>query len=214
MKLGRADQVAIGSIVGSGALTAAIYRRLPAWIPTHFNLHGVADGWMPRAAGAWLLPGIALVTWVVLRFGARLLRPGEKRDGASGAPALMVSALVVALLCALHCVVLYAAVARQRSVGNGFGLILGTFWIVLGLMLPRVRQNRWVGVRTPWTLGSAENWARTHRVAGYTCVFAGLLAMIAVLSGHSAAAISCIVASAIIPAIYSFIIARTSPTGR
>ena len=42
---------------------------------------------------------------------------------------------------------------------------LGALFVMLGLVMPRVRRNPWVGVRTPWTLASDENWARTHRFA-------------------------------------------------
>jgi uncharacterized membrane protein len=75
-----------------------------------------------------------------------------------------------------------------------------------------------MGVRTPWTLSSDENWARTHRVAGYAFVPAGLLAVFGVLAGAAAAAPILVIASAMIPAVYSFVLARqlppTKPNGR
>jgi uncharacterized membrane protein len=37
---------------------------------------------------------------------------------------------------------------------------------VLGNYLPKLKPNRFVGIRTPWTLKSPEVWTRTHRMFG------------------------------------------------
>ena len=65
------DATAIILLILSWWIAASSYPHLPAVIPSHFNLKGVADGW----AGRWtifLLPSIAtfiygLNTWVFSR---------------------------------------------------------------------------------------------------------------------------------------------------
>jgi len=99
-----------------------------------------------------------------------------------------------------------------HGVAVSLGLIFGGFWVVLGLVIPRIRRNPWMGVRTPWTLSSDENWARTHRMAGYAFVAAGVLAVLAVFVGCAIAAPILIVASASVPALYSFVLARQLPS--
>jgi uncharacterized membrane protein len=37
---------------------------------------------------------------------------------------------------------------------------------VLGNYFPKLRPNRYVGIRTPWTRKSPEVWIRTHRLFG------------------------------------------------
>ena len=123
----------------------------------------------------------------------------------------LVAALFVAFTSALQCVVLYAALTGPPSVGTALGLLLGGFWTALGLILPRVRRNPWVGVRTPWTLSSDENWARTHRFAGFTFCFGGVLAMLCTLTGSAGLGTAIVVASALVPAVYSFVLARRLP---
>ena len=53
--------------------------------------------------------------------------------------------------------------------------LVGAFYICLGNVFPRLRSNWWIGIRTPWSLSSDENWARTQRIGGYLFVAAGLL---------------------------------------
>lgn len=210
MKMRAGDHVAVAVIGGTVLLTAALYARLPARIPTHFDLHGVPDGWMTREIGAWLLPAIAACIVLLLRLGGGVL-PAAWRDRLAASPTSTVSALTASLLCSLQCVVLYAAIAKPPTVAVSLGLVLGVFWVVLGLVMPRVRRNPWIGIRTAWTLSSDENWARTHRIAGYTFVVAGVLAVLFVIAGYATAAPVLIIGSALIPVVYSFLFARRLP---
>ena len=74
--------------------------------------------------------------------------------------------------------------------------------------MPRVRRNPWIGVRTPWTMASDENWARTHRFAGYTMTGGGLCAVVAALAGAPAVGLAFILVGSFAPAVYSWRIAR------
>jgi uncharacterized membrane protein len=56
-----------------------------------------------------------------------------------------------------------------RAVPVMFGLAL----IVIGNLLPRLRPNLVIGVRTARTLADRGVWARVNRTAGYAAVFAG-----------------------------------------
>jgi uncharacterized membrane protein len=60
-------------------------------------------------------------------------------------------------------------------------IMIGLMFIVLGNFLPRLRSNWWMGVRTPWTLESERVWRETHRMAGWTFVAGGAVAVLAVL---------------------------------
>ncbi len=210
MKTKLFDHLAVGTIAATTLLTAVLYARLPAQVPTHFNVHGVADGWMPRAVGAWLLPATAFTMWLLVRFGATLL-PALWRARMQASPMSLVGALLALLFSLIQCVVLYAALHSGESVGGALGLALGAVWLCLGLVMPRIRRNPWVGVRTAWTLSSDENWARTHRFAGYTFVAAGVVAVLAVPIGLPRLAPFAIVASAVLSSVYSFVLARRLP---
>jgi uncharacterized membrane protein len=211
-KLGRADAAALALLTGSFATTLALYDRLPARIPTHFNIHGVPNGWMSRSVGSWVLPMISLAAWALLRPGARLL-PSDWRTRMQESPMGVVAVLLVAVMSALQGVTIYAAIVKPRSVGGALALVLAGFWIALGLVLPRIRRNPWVGVRTAWTLSSDENWARTHRVAGFAFVIGGVLTLFFDLAGSMELGLGILLASAIVPAVYSLLLARRLSSG-
>lgn len=38
----------------------------------------------------------------------------------------------------------------------------------------KLRRNTWMGIKTPWTLADDRVWERTHRLAGWLFVVAGV----------------------------------------
>jgi uncharacterized membrane protein len=206
------DAVSLTLIVGSCASTLAFYSRLPERFPTHFNVHGVANAWMSRPVGAFILPLAALGTWLLVRPGAALLPPAWQAR-LKESPAALAVAVVVGGLSSIHGLVLYAVLTKAASLGMASNIVLGCFFIALGLVFPRLRRNPWIGVRTPWTLSSDENWARTHRIAGLAFTIGGGLALVATLAGQSLIAVAFLITSAIVPSLYSFLLPGRLPPG-
>ena len=215
MSMRRMDMVSIGVIGLTSALTAAVYDRLPERMATHFDLAGNANGWMPRAMGAWFAPVFALGLWAFIRFLPRILpKTDRKRLGDASAP--LVAALTVLFMSALHVLILHVAIVPGASLARAIWVVLGAFYIALGLVIPRIKRNPVIGVRTPWTLTSNENWARTQRVGGYSMVVGGVVAAVFGVLGGTAGVVIALVAifvSALIPAGYSLVLARRQDQG-
>jgi uncharacterized membrane protein len=204
----RLDGLAIGVIGATAALTAIVYERLPERLATHFDIHGNPNGWMSRAVGAWFMPVFALAIWALVRFATRRVEPGR---------ASLLAMLVATFMSAVHVLVLGYALVPGMGIMRPLWGAVGLLYVALALILPRVKRNAFVGVRTPWTLRSDENWARTQRVAGYA-MFAGGILVIAcgVVGGGTSANIVALVAifvSALVPVIYSLVIARRLSRG-
>ncbi len=203
------DVASLLVIAGTLVLSWMIEPQLPARIATHFDLYGNPNGYGSRAFGAWLLPIVSIGVWAIMRF-AMLAAPESWRAKMANAPMAAAAFLMVAFLSGLHVAILNAAL-HGVGLGRELVLLLGTCWIGLALLFPRVRRNPIFGVRTAWTLSSDENWARTHRVASYTFFVGGVVCLIAGVVGATAAVSFGIVvgvASALVPAVYSWSIAR------
>lgn len=206
--------------------TAAVYDRLPARVATHFDFHGNPNGWMSRPAAAWAVPVAGVLLWLFVRSSARLFagvhagargsaaRLVESLQGpmvAPTSPLPFVAALTAGFFVAIHLLVLYVAIVPGVAINRPVFFLVGALFVALGLLLPRVRKNPVLGVRTPWTLTSDENWARTHRLAGYTMVGGGIVGAVAGIVGGasgSLVATSAFLLGGIVPALYSWILAR------
>ena len=209
-KIDRLDAVTLALLGFGAAVTAAVYPRLPARIPVHFNIHAVADGWMDKPLGATILLASAAFTGLLVRFGGFLL-PRGARERMNASPVKLVTLLTIGLLVSLQLMILDAALHDRVTIGRPLSIVLGVYWIVLAQVLPRVRRNPFIGIRTAWTLSSDENWARTHRFGARTFTLGGVAALLAALAGLPALAITAILVSALAPVVWSLVVAHRLP---
>jgi uncharacterized membrane protein len=183
--------------------SATVYSQLPERVPTHWGSHG-PNGWSSRVVGAFLMPTIALASWLLLRWLPSIDPRRENYAKFRGTYDAVLLA-IVALLVGTHVVALGAAlgwpVRVERLVPWGVGLLL----VVIGNMLPRARPNWFFGIRTPWTLSSERVWERTHRVSGYLMMGFGLaVALSALVGGFWSMAIIVIASIALVIGTYGY----------
>lgn len=194
-------------VVASIIITAAVFPRLPATIPTHWNLAGEVDGYSSRAWGAWAMPALLLLLWGMLRWLPTIDPRGDNYARFAGAFEGIIF-LVMLFVFAAHMVILAASLGQPVSVDRLAPIGIGLLLMGIGNLLPRARPNWFVGIRTPWTLSSDRVWERTHRVGGYFLVAGGALIVIAGIAVPTLGfptMIAVCAASAIFLLIYSYI---------
>jgi len=189
------------------ALSVSLYPRLPATMPTHFDLSGHVDGYSSRAVGAFFGPVMMIV--IALMFSAlpRISPRGYRFEGASRWYGAMKIG-VLTLLFGVHLLVLLTALGWHPNVALIIPLASGALFVLLGNYLAKVPRNFFVGIRTPWTLASEDVWYRTHRVGGKTFVVAGVLMMVAAPLASQALFFGIVIAAALLPTVYSYIVYR------
>lgn len=158
-------------IVSGYLISAVVYPHLPERVPIHWTLMGEADHWIDRNRGAFLLPTVMLVNWLV--FDLPLLREEGWVAGSKRVHAVVTNGSALFLFL-LHIAVLRFALGSAMPFQAIVSIPLGLLFIALGLALPHARRNWVFGVRTPWTLGDARVWERTQRLGGQLYAAAGL----------------------------------------
>lgn len=182
---------------------------LDTQIATHFNAQGEADGFSSALVGFLILP-VAQLGTLALLMSLRFIDPRVKNikhsEGAIGA---MSGAIGLILAVAQLKIVAHA---HGIEVLGGTGWILsaiGASLIIIGNMLPKTRSNFFIGIRTPWTLSSEDNWRKTHRLAGPLVMLSGIglivLPHIGLGLNIGELVVFTVIPMALIPALYSFI---------
>lgn len=192
------------------AASAVLYPSMPEQIPTHWNIHGQVDGFGHKSWALFLMPGMLAV---MLGFFAILpwLSPKNFEVDTFHNTYLFVMVAVVGLFAYMHAVTLVMAwrqVHGEPQADLGRALIGGLFlfFIAIGNVMGKVRRNFYIGVRTPWTIASDRVWNDTHRLAAWTMVGGGVLGFLLVVTGlPMAIAFGVLVASALVPCVYSFV---------
>lgn len=106
---------------------------------------------------------------------------------------------------ALHIAILYSAVYHEQIVGPSISISLSLLIVFIGNYMGKIEQNFWVGIRTPWTLASEENWKRTQRFTGHVFVISGLIALAFSIWIHSLVApMAALILASLLGVIYSY----------
>ena len=189
-------------------LSAAVYDRLPASMAVHWDMDGNPTGWMPRPFGAFFAPVFMLVLSLLMRQLPRLDPRAEEHLSRSGAyETIVVAALLLLLGC--HGIVLAVALGYRVPISRIVPAFVGALFVAIGSAMPRLRPNRWYGVRTPWSLSDEQVWARTHRLAGMSMTGAGIAMIVAALALPATLGMPVVLGAAaaavIAPAVYSYL---------
>lgn len=196
----------IACALTAGALVAslALYPALPDRIPTHWNLHGVADGWSSKTTGAFVAAAFMLLV-VAFIAAAEWLSPLNYKIEPFRGTFNYIMVICAAMMLYIHAVLL--ATSLGVRIDSGRWLIAGifVFFALIGNLLGKTRRNFWVGFRTPWTLASEAVWTATHRLAARLLVAVSLLGAVGV--GMGVPTEICFVGlmvSLLVPVLYSF----------
>ena len=155
-----------------------VYPQLPEKMPTHWSASGEVNGWSSRLWGAWMLPLLMAVIWVMMRAIPYVdPRRANYEKFAGMYNALVI--LILAFMLVIHVIVLAAATGRAVPIDRIVMPLVGVFIGAIGFLIPRAHPNWFVGIRTPWTLTSDLAWERTHKLGGPLFIAFGVLMIIA-----------------------------------
>jgi len=165
-------------IVALAGLMAYSWPQLPAQVPIHWAADGTVNGYGPRAS-LWLFgPGMLVVlSWLFCQLPAM----APQRYGIAGFAATYyyLCGVALTLFAYVQALVLLAAMQRGWPMQLALPAGLNVMLILLGNPMGKVQRNFLMGIRTPWTLGSAAVWYATHRFAARLMVASGLLGLLA-----------------------------------
>ena len=189
----------------------ALYPRLPETMATHWGFDGTANGWSSRAATVFGLPLFILALHLVCFYAES--RETKKNRNPVLRTVLLWFCPAVSLLGGA--VTLGTGLGYEMPISTVVPVFVGLLFLILGNYLPKIRQNRTVGIKLPWTLASEENWTRTHRAAGFTWVAAGLLMVVSAFwQLHGPMVTVVLLALAVgIPVLYSYLYYRRYEKG-
>lgn len=155
---------------------------LPASVPVHINVEMLVDN-VGSPAMLLILPLVALA--LVVALGAWLMFRKDEKN-------LRVLTIIMWVLSVLFVWlgwVFYAVAASGAALGEKVSLSmsllvmlpLGLLLMILGNYMPKIRQNRTLGIKLPWTFKSEECWKKTHLFGGYAMLAAGALIVVGAL---------------------------------
>ncbi|MEP6956694.1 MAG: SdpI family protein [Chthoniobacterales bacterium] len=151
-----------------------VWRELPAQVPIHWNLAGEVDRWSPAFPGIFLGPIFSLAVVMLCRLLPRLDPKLRAYPGTRGRMPNVLRIFRISFatfFVALFALQLAAALGQSLPVSRVVFSAILLLLALCGNYSGNLQPNYFVGIRTPWTLESAETWHATHRTGGRLLFF-------------------------------------------
>ncbi len=186
-KLHHGDKLALLAILVAIIAGLALYAYLPEQVASHWNLDGLPTGFMDTPLFLAGFPALMILIYIgmsllpqakELKYEMELLH----REYAS------FKAAITAFLAYIYIIILYANsdfsplnISISQLVFPG----ISVFLYYVATVLPRLKRNHYIGIRTPWTIHSDEVWHRTHALGGKLFKALSIAVMLATLTAST-----------------------------
>jgi len=187
-------------------LGLALYEKLPEQVPIHFDFAGNPDNYASRPAAIFGLPLFMAAVNFICHWA---MNREKKAMAATPAVLLAVTGWIIPVLCnILMPITLFMGMGIEVPITLVASLIVGLTFVIIGNYLPKVKPNRYMGIKLPWTFASEENWRRTHRFGGFVWVVAGICTILAGIFRLDWLLLISLLASILLPTVYSWRLSR------
>ncbi|HUO75622.1 MAG TPA: SdpI family protein [Candidatus Paceibacterota bacterium] len=211
----RANYKFLAILILTLAVSIVVYPQLPATVASHFNAAGEVNGTMNRFWGAFLVPLIMVMLYVVYAVIPHIDPLGENIASFRRAYDVFWLGVLVFLLY-LHMLTLAFNTGWRFNMTVALVPGLAALFWLIGWLMSQSRRNWFIGIRTPWTLSSDSIWEATHRMAGTLFKVAGIL-MLGALVFPSLSLwfiFVPILIAALVPIVHSYLLYRRHLTSR
>jgi len=201
--------IPISLIIFAILVSVFLYSSLPDKIPSHWNIKGEVDAWSSKNFTVLFYPSLALGIYLFMTF-IPLIDPLRRNYLKFNVAYFWFRTIFVLFFVLLYLYTLWSVLGEALNINYFIMPAISILFIVIGIFIPKIKKNYFVGIRTPWTIHSEEVWNKTHQFGGKFFIAAGLIVLCSLLFPEYSflIVISVIPIAASIPVIYSYFIFR------
>jgi uncharacterized membrane protein len=200
----------IGFVLLPFIYLAYLWNSLPEKVPMHWNYKGEIDDWGTKYSLLGLIFLLPVLTYVLMLVIPKINH--KKRIELMGGKYYQIKFVLVGFMSVLAIYIIHSSNSQTLSSPSIVLVLIGLLFMALGNYFKVIKQNYFLGIKTPWTLESEEVWKLTHILAGKLWIVGGLLIVIFSLvipediNFYLFIIITAIIT--IVPIVYSYLIFR------
>ena len=187
-------------------IAAAAIQILPDMIPAHFDLNGEVDRIGSKYEG-FLFAAIVVITSVIgILLRRKFEHDAEKSQDEKTSSHATGNAKVCGIVCTamnafmigLECIFIAMGYNGVQHITGTAGelycsatvILIGILFAVLGNIMPKMKMNGYMGIRTSWSMKNEDVWTRCQRMGGTVTFFGGIAIILSgiILRGYPALA--------------------------
>ena len=182
-----------------------LWDKLPEQVPSHWGINGEVDGWCSKTQAVFFMPCLMLVMhWVCIL--ASFVDP--KSANYNQKSFLLVLWICPAITLLISSLMYAKALGYDLDVNVIMPLLFGAMFLIIGNLLPKIRQSYTMGIKLPWTLHNEENWNKTHRFSGKVWVTGAIVILATAFLGSFWILLGMLIVMMAIPTVYSYCLYR------
>ncbi len=155
------------------------YQNFPETVPIHWNIYGQPNGWSGKKFAAFFFPGLILILYFMM-IVLPTFDPMKQRYQEFSKTYQIIRIALVLFMSTLYFLTSLNALGYEIPINKAVPFGVGLLFIILGNLLPKVKKNWFVGIRTPWTLSNEDVWDKTHKLGGKIFMVCGFLMILGV----------------------------------
>ena len=153
-------------------------------VPMQWGLDGRVNWTAPKTWGLLVTPAVMVVIYgLIFWFESRDPARHREADGtltSHGKATRTIRIAISVMLGAVTIIQIAAALGRHPDVSRVVPTLVALLLAVLGNFFGKLKPNRYVGIRVPWTLNSENVWRITHRISGWIYTASSLVFLVAI----------------------------------
>lgn len=197
--------VIIGIIIISFLVSIYFYPQMPDQIASHWDATGQVNGYMPKFLGMFLMPvivvGLAALFLIIPKIDP--LKKNIKKFMNHYEGFIIV---ILTFMLFIHVLTILWNIGIQFDMTTMVMIPMAILFYYLGMIMPHLKKNWFIGIRTPWTLSNEKVWKKTHELSGklYKILAVFFLIFIILPANFFIYVVGIIIAISLYPIIYSY----------
>lgn len=164
--------ILIISIINFILTVAFTYTYDSSIIAIHYNANGAADYWGPK----WFIlifSALPLVLSLIYLIYSEINKSNENLQVNKHIEQKMITYIILWFITIEWIFIL--TLNNPQNIIVYVSITVAVLFIVLGLDLPKLKRNKFLGIRTPWTLKSDIVWVKTHILSKKCMILSGII---------------------------------------
>lgn len=178
-------------------ITAIFVRILPDLVPIHYNIAGEIDSWGSKYKNFYVATVFVFIG-VIFQFMAwRISKKLKKKSDSMTAKETIYANTHEKALLSMGCIVMtmlvmidivslikqYYTVSENTNninldTNRILSFIYGVAFVLIGNVLPKLKNNRLFGIRTVWSMDNNRSWILSQKYGGIALVACGFSVII------------------------------------
>lgn len=163
---------------------------LPDQIPAHYGISGEVDRWGSKYE-TLIFPGVTIIFGIIMLIITKYASKQEKGGNNNQKIGIITGILLLLLFNIMTFYFLYTDFNKVENLASVpidpsqlIFISLGVIIMILGNIMPKVKMNSMIGLRTTWSMKNEITWKKCQRFGGISFIIIGILIIITNLFFH------------------------------